>query len=578
MRGYWGGQLRRWMTVALVVAMAVVTMAAQAPGRAAAGTPDFSHSRPQRERQLLSPLPNERPVVPEVHFGVFRPFNEIDHFILHKLEQLKKFKELKVRPKKLCNDWDFARRASLDLVGVIPMVEDLDRYFKWTPRERRGKWIDLLLKQRQYADHWTIFWGDLLRERGRARGVSPNALKNLVHKNLQDNRPFDAWVRELITAEGPTVENPATAFFLQDRGDAETLTVAVSEAFLGVQLKCAQCHDHPFDWWTQRDFQGMASFWRGTRMRVYRTEERETPKGRTRRIPFFEVRTRPDLAAGVFLTGATSQRGRGREGLADLMTRRDNPYFARVAVNRLWEKMTGVGLVNPASNFSTLNPPSHPELLDWLALEFIDSGYDLKHILRLIAESRTYQQTSSEQVKRWAARKRRSKKTPEEDDPIEGALFEGMILRRMTAEQIHDSILVATGRYGAAGRFRSSIEVTYPPGPQSFLRTFGASDRLTIESRAQTGSIQQALTLLNGGFVNRAVRLHAGHPIRTWKSVKGLNTTQQVDALFYQILTRPPTGQERRRALGYLGDGRNRQAWQDLQWALFNTREFQFIR
>lgn len=534
-----------------------------------AGTPDFSHSRPKGARQRLDPLPDERPIPPKVRFGVFRPFNEIDQFVLKRLQ------DEKVRPKKLCNDWDFARRSSLDIVGIIPNVEDLDRYFRWKPKERRAKWVELLLDQKQYADHWTTFWGDLLRERGRARGVPLNALKNVLRQNLNENRPFDDWVRELITAEGPVEENLATSFIMQDRVHANTLTVSISEVFLGVQLRCAECHDHPFDWWTQKDFQGMASFWSGTRIARY-MEEQLTENGETRRVQRFEVVTKPERSRGVFLTGTRSNMGSGPQALADLITRRDNPFFARVAVNRLWEKLMGRGLVNPSSNFSALNPPSHPELLDWLAIEFADSGYDLKHMLRLIANSRTYQQTSIE------PKKRRSrgpvKKTPEENDPVEGSLFEGVVLRRMTAEQIYDSILAATGHYHTGRPFRPSIEITYPPPPRSFLRTFGASDRQTIRPPPQNGSIQQTLTLLNGRFLNQTVRWHSNHPLQQWSQVNGLNVGEMVDALFYQILTRPPTKNERRAALRYVGDGSFDGAWEDLQWTLFNSSEFQFIR
>ncbi len=551
---------------------ACLTLLIWAPVAAEETVPDFSHSRPKGPRQVLDRLPESVVVPPRVPFGVFRPFNPIDRFIQPRL------KDQKVRPAPVCDDWDFARRSSLDLAGIVPTVEDLDRYFDWKPEDRRGEWIDLVLRQTQYADHWTIFWGDLLRERGQVAGVPENALKGFIHRSLQQNRPFDAWVRDLVTASGSAEENPATAFFLQDRGDADVLTVAVSEAFLGIQLKCAQCHDHPFDWWTRKDFQSMAAFWRTAQSRAFRIEERTDARGRAREDRFLGVVDRPGRAGGVFLTGASSGLGDGREALADLITCPDNPYFARVTVNRLWEKMMGTGLVNPASNFSALNPPSHPELLDWLAKEFIASSYDLKHMLRLIANSRTYQQTSSDQLRRRPGGTSKLANTPEENEPVPGSLFESMPLRRMTAEQVHDSILAATGRYSEAGGLRPAIDTTYPPPPRSFLSTFGASDRLTIEPRPKVSTIQQTLTLLNGDFLNRAVRLHPGHPLRRWSETHGLDAAELVDALFYQILTRPPTVKERKWALKYVEAGRDVWAWEDLQWALFNSREFQFIR
>lgn len=533
--------------------------------------PDFTYSRPEGPQRILPPLPKERPIPPEIKFGVFKPFNAIDNFILKELQVRK------IRPSELCNDWDFARRSSLDLVGVIPTAIDLQTYLGWPAKERRRKWIDFLLAQTQYADHWTIFWGDLLREQGRVRGAPPNSLKDFLHKCVAENRPYDQWVRELITASGPSEQNPATAFILRDRADPDFMTISVTQSFMGIQLKCAQCHDHPFEWWTNSQFKGMNGFWTGTRPRPYRMESRETPKGKIER-PLLEVFSREGRAAGQFVTGATSDKGAGREGLADLLTRRDNPFFARVAVNRLWEKLMGVGLVNPTDNFSVLNPPSHPQLLDWLAMEFVDSGYDLKHMLRLIALSRTYQQTSRRDVKRLPPAKS-VKKAEDQKEEVPGALYDCMLLRRMTAEQIHDSILAATGRYFSDRRaFQPAIEKTYPPDPRDFLRIFGATDRDTLLPRSQTPTIQQSLTLLNGDFLDRAVRIHPDHPLAHWRKNRNMNVRQMVDALFLQILTRPPTPRERDWAQSYVGSGARESAWEDLQWALFNTREFQFIR
>lgn len=530
--------------------------------------PDFTHTRPKGEPKPYPRVPYERPIVPKIRFGNFIPHNPIDNFILARLQKEK------IRPARLCDDWDFARRSSIDLVGVIPTASDLESYFRWKAKERRAKWVDHLLRQPQYADHWTVFWGDLLREQGRVPGAPPDALKGFLHASLRENLPFDEWVRKLIAASGSADENGAVAFFLRDRGDADALTVSVSQSLLGIQLKCAQCHDHPYDWWTQREFQDMSAFWRGTRARPVGTLPAMRPGAPDR--PLLGVRTNERRGGGRFITGAVSEKGAGREALADLITRGDNPYFARVAVNRLWEKLMGTGLVNPPDHFSTLNPPSHPELLDWLALEFIESGYDLKHMLRLLANSRTYQQQTAGTVRRLDG----SRHLAGIDSlTAPGALFEKMPLRRMNAEQIHDSILAATGHYWKReGPLRPAITRSYPPPPRDFLAVFGASDRDTLLPRSASSSIQQSLTLLNGELVNRAVVLHAGHPLIAWERDRGLTPPQMIDALFVQFLTRLPTPQERRWALNYIGWGTNEWAWEDLQWALVNTREFQFVR
>lgn len=557
---------RAWAIRAASISLFVLPQLLLAADR----VPDFTHSRPKGPQQLIPPLPDVRPTPPQVKFGNFRPFNEIDQFILARI------KEERIRPKNLCDDATFARRASLDLVGITPTVEDLDRYFGWKKQLRREKWVDLLLRQRQFADHWTVVLGDLLRERGRVNGAPLNALRDFLHTSLRANKPYDQLVRELIGAKGSSETEPAVAFLLQDRIEPEVLTVSISESFMGISLKCAQCHNHPFDWWTQKDFEGLSAFYGGTRRQVISRDEDQGVRGLV-----LGVRHNARRAGGKFLTGATSELGRGPDALADLVTARDNPYFARVAVNRIWAKLMGVGLVNPTSNFSPLNPPSHPELLDWLALEFIDSGYDIKRVLRLIATSRTYQQTSSDSLKSFTSVLRRNRVDEDEgNDVVPGALFEGMPVRRMTAEQIYDSILVATGHYpeGIGRQFEPSYRTTYPPRPQSFLRAFGASDRETIPQHLQNGSIQQSLTLLNGDLLNRAVRFHRGHPFSNWRNNRRYNIAQMVEAAFFQILTRKPTKYELNEALEMIGNGSDDSAWEDLQWALFNTREFQFIR
>ncbi len=554
----------KWLTHILAVA-AVTSIIS--PLGADEPVLDFTHSRPKGPRTLLDPLPADQPIPPEVRFGVFRPFNDIDNFILARL------KAEKIRPKPVCDDFDFARRTSLDICGVIPTVEDLERFQRWKPATRREKWINLLLESRQYADHWTIFWCDLIRERGRVYGMPENALKGFVRASLQDEKPFDQFVRELIAATGTGDGNPATGFILQDRADADTLTISIGDVFMGVSIRCAQCHDHPFDWWTKKDFEGMAAFWKNTAAR--RTSVSDGDEDARQQPPSMEVvRTRRE-SGGVFLTGAKSSLGSGPDALAELVTDRANPYFARVVVNRIWDKMMGAGLVNPPSNFSALNPPSHPDLLDWLAIEFIESGYDHKHVVRLIASSRTYQQASVEPHKRRHTVVQRGGEG--ENDTVHGSLFESAVLRRMTAEQVHDSILVSTGHYDRPSRLRPAIDTTYPPAPRSFLRVFGASDRETVGSRPVDGSIQQSLTLLNGNFLNTALRYHDDHPLRRWRSERGFSPAQMVEALFYQVLTRGPTRQEMEWSLAHVASGGD-DAWEDLQWALINTREFQFIR
>ncbi len=510
---------------------------------------------PVYAQKIIDPLPKEPPLPPAVNVVAY---NDIDRFVAAK------WRAYKVRPAKAASEFDLVRRFYLDLAGLIPTFEQIDAYVSAPRRNRNRKLIDRLLASPRYADHWTIFWGDLLREQSQIRGTEKGVFRDYLRSVLGDNVPYNRWVADLITATGTTRDNLAVAFILRNRADPDELTIAATQVFLGTQLKCAQCHDHPFEPWKRSDFLGMRGFWEGTRRRFAFTEK-VVRRGEETAVRFEKIAPQQE-GTGVFLTGKTSDMGRGREGLAELLTAPGNPYFSRVAVNRLWAKLMGRGLVEPVDGFRADNRPSHPELLDWLAREFIDTGYDMKHIIRLICSSRTYQLAA---VGGFIG-----------DRSAEGPLFERMPLRRMTAEQLHDSILVSCGLVGSSQRgiYRPAIEKAYPRPGASFLGAFGSHDRQTIHPRDPEATIPQALELLNGDFLNNAVRLHPTHPVLGWLA-RGNGPALVVRKLFVQTLGREPTRYELDQAMGYLGESRGgKGAWSDLHWALINTREFMFIR
>jgi hypothetical protein len=308
----------------------------------------------------------------------------------------------------------------------------------------------------------------------------------------------------------------------------------------------------------------MRNFWNATRRRRAETSEVESRNG-TREIQLLEVLDRPKVKPnGECFTGRTSQKGRGRDALADLVTRRDNPFFARAAVNRIWAKLMGAGLVEPVDGFSASNPPSHPELLDWLAVEFVEHNYSLKHIIRVICNSQAYQ--------------RQSTGGRHGNAPSDLRLFEKMPLRRMTAEQLHDSILAACGAWNLNDRSRwaPAIEKRYPANPNEFLATFGTHDRASIHERDTDLTIPQALELLNGDFLNAAIGWHGGNPIRDWADT-GASADVAIERLFYATLTRKPDRRERRIIAEYISKNPGRDGWSDLLWTMINTREFMFI-
>ncbi len=502
------------------------------------------------ESKIVRPLPAEPPRPPRLDSGMFN--NDIDRFIAAR------WKEFDAAPARVADDWTFIRRVALDIGGVIPPLETIGRFMANRKRVDREEVIDHLLDSDRYADHWTTFWGDWLCEETHSEGAAPFAFRDYIRSSLKANKPYDAWVREMIVGEG---DAGAAGLILRQRNRADELTIAVSQVFLGTQLKCAQCHDHPFEPWLQTDFLAMQAFWKGTRLQPIEAPagDSQTPGG-TRRYLTVADGGRPSAEAR-FITGAASEQT-GRRALAELMTRRDNPYFARVAVNRLWAKLMGTGLVNPTDGFTPRNPPSHPELLDWLAVTFVDSGYDLKQIIRLICNSRTYQ-LETRGGRRGGA-------------PDDLPLFETMQLRRLTAEQLHDSILICCGLYGTGQQWRPAIESRYPAPPGSFLATFGSHDRQTIHERDADGTIPQALELLNGWFLNNAVS-GAQHPARGWTRA-GDSRETVATKLFLLTLTREPTPYELSTVLGSIKTGNPDENWADVHWALINTREFMFIR
>jgi len=513
------------------------------PGRFAAARDD--------EGKVIAPLPEIRPRPPQTNWPAN---NDIDRFVAAQ------WKRFRVRPAPLCDDYTFVRRVYLDLAGVIPTVLQVQRFLADGPR-RRARLIDRLLASNRYADHWTTFWGDLLRERTRVRGARPFAFRDFIRDSLSRNVPYNQWVYDMLSATGSAEENPSTTFTLRQRSNPNELTIATTQVFLGVQLKCAQCHDHPFEAWTQRDFRGMRRFFRGLEERPVEAGASDEKGSGGPRGGGLSVVQNENAADGRFLTGDKPKGTAGRASLARWVTGPTNPYFARVAVNRLWAKLFGVGLVEPPDEFGPGNPPAHPALLDWLAIEFIQSDYDLKHMIRLMCNSRTYQLSS------------RGGRTPNDLGP-EDRPFHRMRLRRMTAEQLHDSIVVACGllddNWKAA---RPAIEMRYPAPPGSFRATFGSPDRREIRRRDATATIPQALAMLNGSFVNRAVMMRRNNPVRRWLS-GGLPREDVTDRLFLSTLSRPPTSKERRFVVKF---AQSAETWSDVQWALINTREFMFI-
>jgi hypothetical protein len=491
------------------------------------------------------------------------------NFIDDKL--IAKWKDLGLVPSPLCSDEDFFRRIHLDTIGTLPSPEDVRAFLADRSPDRRKKAIDRVLARPELVDFWALKWGDLLRinrDSMNERGMW--SFHNWVRASLRDNKPVDEMVREIITAEGSTFTEGPANFYRAATSPAEWSEMA-TQVFLGVRVGCAKCHHHPFEKWSQEDYAGMAAFFvrlgtKGSRefgifggeQVVYLRSSGEMTHPRKGNV------VPPHPLDGPVLNDPLDRRVK----LAEWLTARDNPFFARNLVNRFWGYFMGRGLVEPLDDLRATNPASNPELLDALARDFADHKFDLKHLLRTIMNSRAYQLSSLPEAGNRA--------------DVLNVQYTHFTVRRLTAEQLADAVDFATGtreKYRGLPLGTRAIQLPDTRVPSFFLDVFGRpSRRITCEcERTTQPNIAQALHLLNGDYLNRKLSAPAGRVETLFKAKKELPAV--VEELFLAALSRPPRPEERRRALELIAEAPTpREGAQDLLWALINSREFQFNR
>jgi Protein of unknown function (DUF1549)/Protein of unknown function (DUF1553) len=473
-----------------------------------------------------------------------------------------KLKKLKIVPSGPADDAEFLRRVSLDLIGTPPTPDEVHSFLADARPNRRRAVVERLLERPEYADYWALKWSDVLRVDRQALG-SPAAYAyyRWIRQAFAENRPFDRLARELITADGPLAEVPAAAFYKAVPKPGEAATT-LSQAFLGVRVACAECHHHPFDRWGQADYYGMAAFFAPVGVRKIGTAEVVTAHGEsmTKHLRTGEIIVATALGGKPVATAKGDQ----REALATWMTAPDNPFFARTLVNRLWAHFLGRGLVEPVDDVRTTNPPTNPELLDALATSFVESKYDVKAIIRLICASRVYQTST----------------IPNETNSRDDQNYSRMVFKRPDAEVLLDMVTLATG---VPEKFDG-----FPPGTRAiqlwdsklrhyFLKQFGRPVRASAcecERNAEP-SIAQVLHLLNSDFVQDRLRRDDGTIARLCRDQPA--DGRAVEELWLTFLGRPPRFPEVTRATDHLKKSKSRrEGFEDLAWALLNTKEFQF--
>ncbi len=490
-------------------------------------------------------------------------FNFIDTHVNNKL------KKLKIQAADLCTDAEFLRRVSLDLTG-LPSTADQTRAFLNDARDSKAKraaLIEDLLASPNYVDHWTLKWSDLLlsnRKFINEQGVW--AFRNWIREGVATNKPYNEFVYELMTASGSTLENPPANYYRIAREPREVME-NMTQVFVGTRFVCAQCHDHPFEKWTQTQYYQLSSFFGGVGRKGGKKGEEEV---------IYDMRS-PALvthagtgqpAAAIFpfqLDGVDLSSDVPRVKLAKWLTAKENPYFAKSLSNRYWSYLNGKGIIDPVDDIRLSNPPSNPELLDALTSDFVAHGFDLKHLLRTITSSHTYQRTFATQ--QW-----------NEDDDTN---YSHATPRRLAAEQLFDAIMTATGAPtnlpGVPGGFHAS-QLPDASGAVTFLDMFGRAPRESPCEceRSSEVSLAQTLTLINGPTISEAL-VHPQGLIAKQLAAKA-EPGKMVEEIYLSVFNRMPTDVERQQGEKYLAANGLADGAQDLMWALINSPAFLFNR
>ncbi len=459
-------------------------------------------------------------------------------------------------------DAEFVRRAYLDTIGVIPTADETRRFLADPDPDKRARLVDRLLERPEYGEFWAAKWGDLFANSVLTSSDGTAYLQDWLRRAFRANKPYDEFVTEVLTATGSTWEVGAVNFFSRSTEDVTTLT---AQAFLGVSIECARCHDHPSAKWTRDDFLSMAAFFSqlaGKGLRPPPVEAiRYLELDKEFRHPETKQVVRPRFLDGTEpLIRPLQDR---REVLAAWITSADNPWFARATANRFWNQFMGRPLVDPVDDFRPSNPASNQILLDRLAESFVESGYDLHHLIRTILNSKTYQLSS----------------VPKPGNREDEINYSRYYLKRLTAEQLADSIVQVTGvPQDYLGYYPGvrAVNLADPGIPSAFLDMFDRPKRDAAKcERSESVSLRQAMHLLVGDTVNQKIQASAESGTLSRLLERGMTDAEIVDHFFMASLSRPPDAQERDHCQTVLAKAENRsKGLQNVLWALLSTNEF----
>ncbi|HUR54353.1 MAG TPA: DUF1549 and DUF1553 domain-containing protein, partial [Gemmataceae bacterium] len=517
---------------------------------------------------IVIPLPG---AVPGEVYDRLPRRNFIDGHVWAKLRQLG------LTPSDPAGDATFHRRAFLDVIGRLPTPAETRAFLASTDPKKREQLVDALLERPEYADFWANKWTDLLRPNPYHVGIKATYnVDQWLRQAFRENMPYDRFVREIVTAKGSTFTNGAAVFY-RNRREPDELTTMVSQLFLGVRLDCAKCHHHPFEVWGQDDFYSFAAFFgrigrKGTGISAPISGGEEAihlgtgtgrRNGSTVKHPLTGKEMTPTPLLGTPLDIAPEKDP--RDVLADWVTAPENPYFGKVIVNRVWADLMGRGIVDPVDDLRATNPPSNPELLDALAVDFRKNGNDLKKLIRTICTSHAYGLST----------------LPNDRNAADLRNYSRHYRQRLRAEVLLDMVSDVTGvpeTFEAMPPGSRAIEVWTARSQSAFLDSFGRPDPNQDPpcERTPDTTVVQALHLMNAPNLHRKVTSDAGRCAELAKSAK--TPREIVEELYLLAYCRLPGDAERAAAVKRFekpGADR-RKATEDLLWALINTPEFVF--
>jgi hypothetical protein len=489
----------------------------------------------------------------------FEPAGYVDEMVAAKLNKLR------IHPSEQCDDETFLRRVTIDLSGMVPTSEEYAAFAADQAPDKRTRKIDELLERKEFTDLLVSKWAEWLAMRSNPNVVPYKGIVlyyQWLSEQIAADVPLDEMVKAILASDGGTFSAPQTNFYQLER-DQLKVAENVAQIFMGMRIQCAQCHNHPFDRWTQNDYYNFAAFFSqiGRKQAEDYRElvvfnsgggEVKHPVSGQNAVPVFLGGEQPDT------TGQDR-----RDVLANWLASPENPYFARNFANRIWAHFFGIGIIEPVDDVRVSNPPSNPELLDALAAKFTESGYDIKQLVRDICNSKTYQRSTLRN----------------ESNMTDELNFAHQTVRRIKAESMLDIISQVThtkDKFRGLPLGAKATQIADGATSSYFLTTFGRAERTTVCSCEvkMEPTLSQALHLMNGDTVN--AKMQQGGVLKQMQEA-GLEPAAAIEQMYIQTLSRKPTQAEADSLLPMFAEGSDRnKALEDVFWALLNSREFLF--